>query len=73
MSPENFLDYGWRIPFIASSLLVVVGFYIRLKITETPAFEKANWSKKKIPLMTIIKSYKTIDFGTFASPPFGFT
>jgi MFS family permease len=34
MSSQDFLDYGWRIPFIASSL--VVGFYIRLKITETP-------------------------------------
>jgi MFS family permease len=31
MSSQDFLDYGWRIPFIASSLLVVVGFYIRLK------------------------------------------
>lgn len=70
MSPENFLEYGWRIPFIASSLLVVVGFYIRLKITETPAFEKAKVAQEevKIPFMTIIKSYKNeLIFGTFSA------
>ncbi|KGJ77547.1 MFS transporter [Cryobacterium roopkundense] len=37
---EAFLTYGWRIPFIASALLVVVGLYIRLKIEETPVFQK---------------------------------
>jgi hypothetical protein len=42
MSAQDFLEYGWRIPFIASSLLVLVGFYIRLKITETTAFENAK-------------------------------
>ena len=70
MSPENFLEYGWRIPFIASSLLVVVGFYIRLKITETPAFENARIEeeKVKVPFVTIIKSYKNqLIFGTFAA------
>ncbi|MDZ7914540.1 MAG: MFS transporter [Rhodococcus sp. (in: high G+C Gram-positive bacteria)] len=34
-----FLTYGWRIPFIASALLVAVGLYIRLNIEETPAFQ----------------------------------
>ena len=70
MSPKNFLDYGWRIPFIASSLLVVVGFYIRLNITETPAFEKAKEEKAavKIPFMTILTSYKNeFIFGTLAA------
>ncbi|WP_447643539.1 MFS transporter [Nocardioides zeae] len=33
-----FLSYGWRIPFIASALMVVVGLYIRISIDETPAF-----------------------------------
>lgn len=35
---DAFVDYGWRIPFLASALLVVVGLYIRLNIEETPAF-----------------------------------
>lgn len=70
LTEEQFFDYGWRIPFIASSLLVVVGFYIRLKITETPSFENALETKKqvKIPIMTILKSYKwELILGTFAA------
>ncbi|WP_281297213.1 MFS transporter [Flavobacterium limnophilum] len=70
LTEEQFFDYGWRIPFIASSLLVVVGFYIRLKITETPSFENALETKKQveIPLMTILKSYKwELIFGTLAA------
>jgi len=70
LTEEQFFDYGWRIPFIASSLLVVVGFYIRLKITETPSFENALETKKQveIPIMTILKSYQwELIFGTFAA------
>lgn len=36
---ETFIAYGWRVPFILSLGLVVVGLYIRLKIEETPVFE----------------------------------
>lgn len=70
MSSEDFMDYGWRIPFIASSLLVVVGFYIRTKITETPSFEnsKKEHEEVKIPFLTLIKSYKNqLIFGTLAA------
>ena len=70
MSAEDFMDYGWRIPFIASSLLVIIGFYIRLKITETPAFENSKEEQKevKIPFFTLLKSYKNqLIFGTFAA------
>ena len=70
MTNEDFMDYGWRIPFIASSLLVVVGFYIRLKITETPAFEnsKVEQQEVKVPFFTLLKSYKNqLIFGTFAA------
>lgn len=70
LNPEDFMGYGWRIPFIASSLLVLVGFYIRLKITETTAFENAKQEQKevKIPFVTLLKSYrKELLFGTFAA------
>lgn len=70
LNPEDFMEYGWRIPFIASSLLVLVGFYIRLKITETTAFENAKQEQKevKIPFVTLLKSYrKELLFGTFAA------
>ena len=36
-----FRDWGWRIPFLASAVLVVVGLYVRLKLEETPVFLKA--------------------------------
>jgi MFS family permease len=38
MSNEAFMSYGWRIPFLASVLLLAVGLYIRVKIDETPVF-----------------------------------
>jgi metabolite-proton symporter len=41
MSPEAFQSWGWRIPFLASAVLLVVGFYIRMKIAETPVFQAA--------------------------------
>ncbi len=70
LTNEQFFDYGWRIPFIASSLLVLVGFYIRMKITETPSFVNAVETKKQVevPLFAILKSYKwELIFGTFAA------
>lgn len=41
MSSETFLAWGWRIPFLASSILVAVGLYVRLAIAETPVFKAA--------------------------------
>ncbi len=40
-SEEDFLAWGWRVPFVLSALLVVVGFYIRNRVTESPMFERA--------------------------------
>ncbi len=70
LTEEQFFDYGWRIPFISSAALVVVGFYIRLKITETPSFLASLETKKqvKIPMMELLKSYKReLVFGTLAA------
>jgi MFS family permease len=39
LTAEQFMSFGWRIPFLMSLLLIVVGVYIRLKVEETPAFE----------------------------------
>src|SRR6185436_18891475 len=35
---EDLMTWGWRIPFLASFLLILVGIYVRMKITETPVF-----------------------------------
>ncbi len=70
LTNEQFFEYGWRIPFIASSILVGVGFYIRLKITETTSFVNAIETKKQVevPLFSILKYYKwELIFGTFSA------
>ncbi len=58
--PEQaFLAWGWRVGFIASFVLVVVGLYIRLKIMETPEFAKLKeqGEEVKIPFVNMIKEY----------------
>lgn len=40
MSPTNFQNYGWRIPFLVSIILVVISLYIRLKMRESPIFDQ---------------------------------
>jgi metabolite-proton symporter len=70
MDDEQFLSYGWRIPFIASALLVWVGLYIRLKITETPDFLKIknNHERVKVPVIAVFaKHTKAIFLGTVAT------
>ncbi len=57
MSGENFLAWGWRIPFLLSLLLVGVGLYIRLGILETPVFSKLAAEQKieRMPIVEVIK------------------
>ncbi len=56
---EQFLAWGWRVGFIASFVLVVVGLYIRLKIMETPEFAKLKekGQEVKIPFVNMIREY----------------
>lgn len=69
MSPEQFQSWGWRLPFWASAVLVGVGLWVRLKLTETPAFKNAlkKAPPPKAPLFELIRTYprQTIG-GTFA-------
>ena len=41
LSPEDFKNWGWRLPFLASAVLVGVGLWVRLRLTETPEFSAA--------------------------------
>ncbi len=52
MSPEAFTDWGWRIPFLASALLLIFSLYLRLKLEESPVFKKikAEGKTSKAPL-----------------------
>jgi metabolite-proton symporter len=45
-----FREWGWRIPFLASALLVMVGLYVRLKLTETPVFAHAMQTQQRVKL-----------------------
>ena len=56
MSNEAFLDWGWRIPFLASSIMVIIGLYVRLKIEETEEFQAADpHDAKRIPLFEVAR------------------
>lgn len=46
----QFRDWGWRIPFLVSAILVLVGLYVRLKLAETPVFAKALQQQEKLRL-----------------------
>jgi metabolite-proton symporter len=61
LTDAQFLAYGWRLPFIASSLLVFVGLYVRMKITETPAFRRTVEKKERVavPLLTVCRTHTT--------------
>lgn len=60
MSEETFLSWGWRIPFLASSILVFVGLWVRLRITETPEFSRVieRAERVKAPIVTLFARYK---------------
>jgi MFS family permease len=62
LTDAEFFSYGWRIPFLASSLLVIVGLYIRLKIHETPDFQKVldKNERVKVPVLTVWREHRRV-------------
>ncbi len=59
LTDAQFRDWGWRLPFLASAVLVALGLWVRLKLTETPAFraaEKAD-ALPKVPVATLLSGY----------------
>src|SRR6195952_2836724 len=59
LSPEAFSSWGWRVPFLASLILVAVGLMIRLKILETPMFARvlAEGKTAATPVMDAIRQH----------------
>jgi MFS family permease len=59
LTDDQFFAYGWRIPFLASAVLVLVGLYVRLTITETPAFREALARRERVevPMLVVFRSY----------------
>ncbi len=62
LTDAQFFSYGWRIPFLASALLVLVGLYVRLKITETPDFQKVldKGERVKVPVVEVLTQHTRV-------------
>ncbi|TVV69825.1 MFS transporter, partial [Sphingomonas solaris] len=69
LTPDQFRDWGWRLPFLASALLVGVGLWVRLKLTETPVFAAAmaEAPPPRVPLAEVMRHHlREVVAGTFA-------
>jgi MFS family permease len=69
LSPEEFFAWGYRLPFLASAFLVAIGLWIRLKLTETPAFERALAEEPpaRVPFAEVFRDHlRALIGGTFA-------
>ena len=70
LTDAQFLAWGWRVPFLLSSLLVIVGLYVRLTLSETPAFLRAleNNERVAVPIGTVFARHSwSLLLGTFGS------
>ena len=59
LSDADFLAWGWRIPFLASAVLVGVGLWVRLTLAETPAFERAieRQERVRVPILVVLREH----------------
>jgi len=65
LTDAQFLSFGWRIPFLASSVLVFFGLYVRLKITETPVFSALS-GRVAVPIFAVCRRHAgALVLGTF--------
>jgi len=70
LTDEQFFSFGWRVPFLASAVLVLVGLYVRLTITETPVFQKAVHRQERVsvPMVEVFRTHsKTLVIGILSS------
>lgn len=62
---DAFLSWGWRIPFLLSAALVVIGLYLRYRVTESPDFERARAAGEVhtgVPIVRVLKKYPLSTF-----------
>src|SRR5699024_5010394 len=57
LSSEQFHNWGWRVPFLLSSVLIFIAYYIRQRVAETPVFQelRENADQTKTPLKQLFK------------------
>src|SRR3954464_9362624 len=65
LDDDQFFRFGWRLPFLASAALVMVGLYVRLTISETPVFSAAlqRQQRVRLPMVVVFRDH----FGTLAA------
>ena len=59
LSQEQFLSWGWRVPFLASIILIAVGLFVRLRIMESPAFRQVQEShtQAQMPIVDVVRHH----------------
>jgi metabolite-proton symporter len=59
LTDKQFFAFGWRLPFLASAVLVLLGLYVRLTITETPVFEASLQRAEQVgvPIFTVLRRH----------------
>jgi len=59
LDDDQFFRFGWRLPFLASAALVMVGLYVRLTITETPVFQQsvARSERVAVPMLAVLRDH----------------
>jgi metabolite-proton symporter len=70
LDDRQFFEWGWRIPFLASAVLVLVGLYVRLTIHETPLFRDALTRRERVdlPMAVVLQRHTaTLLFGTMVA------
>ncbi len=60
LTDKQFFAFGWRLPFLASTVLVFLGLYVRLTITETPVFREAakRGEQARFPMLAVFRDHK---------------
>ena len=70
LTDEQFFAFAWRIPFLASAVLVLLGLYVRLTITETPVFREAleRHDRVNVPMLVVFRDHAgTLFLGVLVS------
>jgi metabolite-proton symporter len=59
LTDQQFFNFGWRLPFLASAVLVLLGLYVRLTITETPVFQASLQRAEQVgvPILTVLRRH----------------
>jgi len=59
LGPQAFLSWGWRVPFLASAVLVMIGLGIRFRLTESPDFQRVRdaGQREQMPLVAVLKRH----------------